>query len=87
MEEEEGEREERAAIWSELQEQITIQDDSDGEASGGEASGGEEEEKASEPIQLTKAERIEKWDRERPGQAKSLVWDQGAGAAPGDDSD
>ena len=45
------------------------------------------EEKASEPIQLTKAERIEKWDRERPGHAKSLVWDQGAGATPGDDSD
>ena len=78
MEEGEGEREERASIWAELQGQITIQDDFDGEAGGG-GEEEEEEEEAPEQSKLTKAQRIERWARERPGAASSLVWDQGAG--------
>ena len=77
MEEGEGEREERASIWAELQGQITIQDDSDGEAGGG-GEEEEEEEEAPKQSKLTKAQRIERWARERPGAASSLVWDQGA---------
>ena len=54
MEEGEGEREERASIWAEVQGQITIQDDSDGEAGGG-GEEEEEEEEAPEQSKLTKA--------------------------------